>query len=221
MSCSTAAFPTDRVCISVGETATPDLVRRAAQSCGLIEFRLDLIRQPFTDLLSTLPAGFPFMVTCRSQKNLSTEERQRRLLEGLARGARWLDVDLDDPDTFQQKLATEARKHGCNVLLSLHDYQGLPTPALLHTLMDQATTLHAHAIKVACIIRDREDLTHFFECLPPSAQMLPVGMGAYGLQARVEALRGRAGFTYACLDAQQATAPGQPSVADLQKAWRS
>ena len=213
-----ALFPDNRVCVSLGANASVDSVR-AASAFGLVEFRLDLLTQPLATLVDALPDAFPFMVTCRDNGAFSEADRIRRLIEGISLGATWVDLDVNDAPSLRDMVLREARRHDTRLLLSHHNYQGPAGKKELDALLLAANSLGAQAVKLACVLQNTDELKSFLDDVPASQRVLPVGMGPMAISARIRALQAGALFTYACLDEQDSTAPGQPTVRQLREAW--
>ncbi len=214
-------MPPSLICQTVTATTMSQLIRRrdAARRADLVELRLDGVVDP--DVRAAMAGRhLPVIVTCRpvweGGKFTGSEEDRRRLLEqAIDAGAEY--VDLEARAEFATALV--ARTHGRGVVLSYHDFDGVP--ADLGRLYDRMRSTGAQIVKIAVTARKLCDV---FALEDLGATPLPaeegrgavlIAMGAPGIVTRI--LPGRFGslWTYAG-DA----APGQLSADVLLERFR-
>ena len=114
-------------CVTVTGTTTRELreARDGATDADLVELRLDGARE--IDIAGVLAGRcLPVVVTCRTERDGGRyaggeEDRRRWLLEALACGAEYVDVEWDAG--YSRDLVAA---HGARVVLSLHDVDGMP-----------------------------------------------------------------------------------------------
>ncbi len=106
------------------------------------------------------------------------------------------------------------------LILSYHDYNARPTD-LLRKCSAMATEPSCRVVKIAYRVRSTRDnlelLDLVSECPKP---MIGLGMGQFGLMSRVLAGKFGGFLTFAALSRESATAPGQPTIADLLALYR-
>ena len=156
----------------------------------------------------------PLVITCRpawegGQFHGSEEERHAILAEAIALGAAYVDVEwragFDD---------LVRCRGGRGLVLSMHDYSGVPPDLTLICAAMRATG--AEVIKLAVHVRRLGDCLRLLDLTRDAlAKTVVVGMGAAGLSTRVLAARFGSCWTYAG-DA----APGQLPVACLLDEYR-
>jgi len=113
-----------------------------------------------------------------------------------------------------------ARQVSTALILSTHDFQGRPAD-LLRRLGDMRAEQAARVIKVAHAARTIRDNLELFDLLRTRDRpTIALGMGEAGLLSRVLAPKFGAFLTFAALNPQSTTAPGQPTVADLLERYR-
>lgn len=187
------------LCETVTAATTADLRRRRDEVVGadLVELRLDSVSDP--NVAGALEGRRrPVIVTCRPQweggQFKGTEDERRRLLsEALRLGAEYVDVEARA--RFDDLLAQAG---GTRVVLSYHDFEGMPA--------DLAGIVQAMRATGAPIIKLAVKTTKLSDCVPlleigsqlgRHAEFVLIGMGEYGLPTRV--LAGRLGsiWTYA------------------------
>ena len=175
--------------------------RDAVAEADLVELRLDTVRDP--DVASALHGRRrPVIVTCRpvwegGRFTGSEEERKRILGEAIDLGAEYVDVEWRAG--FEDLLA---RVHGTRIVLSCHDFEGVPADLVARTQAMRATG--AAVVKVAVTatqLRDCLPLLELRETAPResgSAQgLVAIAMGEAGLASRVLACRFGSAWTYA------------------------
>lgn len=192
-----------RLCATVTARTTAELRDRrdAVRGADLVELRVDSVVDP--DAAGALAGRrLPVIVTCRpvwegGHFAGSEEERRRLLTTAVEHGAEYVDVearaDLHD---------VVAARRGRGVVLSMHDFSGVPTD-----LAARATAMAAsgaEVIKLAVTAHCLRDTLSLL-ALPPSDNRVVLAMGDAGVATRVLARRFRSCWTYA----GDGVAPGQ------------
>lgn len=191
------------------------------------------------DLVSASP--LPCVVTCRPTGSEGGEydgddAPRIALFERLAIAAgenshppRYIDVELA---TFERsanirqkiKLAVDhpeqIRDLRTSLILSTHDFQGRPTD-LFRRLARMRAEPAAAVHKIAYLARSLRDNLDLFDLLAEADRpTIALGMGQFGLMSRVLAPKFGGFMTFAPLRPASATAPGQPTVAELLELFR-
>jgi 3-dehydroquinate dehydratase/shikimate dehydrogenase len=171
--------------------------RDGVADADLVELRLDSVSDP--DVAGALAGRRrPAIVTCRPKWEGgrfagSEEERRKILAEALSLGAEYVDVEwrahFDD---------LIAQAGGRRIVLSTHDYHGIP--------IDLTARAHAMRTTGAEVIKIAATLTSLSDCIPlldlgaqSSRQnaIVVIGMGPYGHATRILAGRFGSAWTYA------------------------
>lgn len=216
---------------------------RAAQLGGaaLVEYRVDGCfnlddddaRAMISDVVTRSP--LPCIVTCRIASEggeyHGDDEARASLFEALAeaeRPPRYIDIELASIETsaplleFVKKLAQrrEAGAPAPRLIVSTHDFERRP-PNLARRLERLRRMEDAAIIKVAYRARSLRDNLELFELLRERDRpTIALGMGEFGLMSRVLAPKFGGFLTFAALRNETATAPGQPSLADMKSLYR-
>ena len=187
------------LCVTVTAATTAELrqKRDAVPDADLIELRLDTVSDPS---VAGALAGRrrPVIVTCRpawegGEFRGSEEERKRILADALSLGAEYVDVEWRA--RFEDLIAQEG---GRRIVLSTHDYLGLP--------IDLTARVHAMRSTGAEVIKIAATLTSLSDCVPlldlgaqsgRQSGLALIGMGPYGFVTRVLAGRFGSIWTYA------------------------
>ena len=196
-----------RLCVSVTAATTAELCRkRDAANADLIELRLDCVRDP--DPRAALAGrARPVIVTCRPTWEGGgfggSEEERRRILAGaLDAGAEYVDVE------WKAGFADLVERGGRRVLLSTHDFQGVPSDLedRVRAMRDQRPGI----VKVAVTARRLSDVLPLLKLsvrarVEGACDSVWIAMGTPGISTRILAARFGSSFTYA----GGGVAPGQ------------
>jgi 3-dehydroquinate dehydratase/shikimate dehydrogenase len=217
-------WPPERphIAVAIGGPTT-DAALRAYESidgrAGIAELRLDLFtEQPeLRRLIANRPC--PVVVTCRAAVEGgsfpgSEEERLDLLRQAASMGAELLDVERFALD--QLGSVAPAR-----VIVSQHDFDSMPTD--LHARWAAIRSLEPDVVKVAGMARDPIDMLPVLDVLDRAdVPTIAMAMGSAGVASRVLALRyRRCMLTYASLDDDSGTAPGQINLSDMHQSYNA
>lgn len=191
------------LCVTVAAPTTAELRKRrdAVAGADLVELRLDSVSDP--DVAAALAGRrTPVVVTCRPTWEggafQGSENERRRILEAaLQQGAEYVDVEFGA--AFTDLIETTGGKR---VVLSTHDFQGVPG-----NLPDRVRAMRAtgaEIVKIAIFARSLSDNLRLLQLASGNNTVL-VGMGPAGIPTRVLAAQFRSRWSYA----GDGHAPGQ------------
>lgn len=213
-----------RLCVPIfvhtEEQARRDLALAAEHGADLVELRIDSFGDDRSVARLIASSTVPVIVTCRragegGHSDLPDDERVERLRGAARAGATWVDLELASAADHPDALATL----GAPVILSSHDFDG--RPARLYSLVEQMTSLPAQVNKLAWRARSIRDNLEAFELLLNRPRpTVALCMGEAGQISRLLARKFGAFLTFASLDADSATAPGQPTIQQLKRLYR-
>jgi 3-phosphoshikimate 1-carboxyvinyltransferase len=193
----------------------------------MAEIRLD--RCPLSD--EQIEALFadsdtPLIATCRISESPSVQEAEHRLRLAIEAGARFADLEIEAPVQTSKDFQHLCRKRGTEIIRSYHNFEETPDSEGLQIALARCFRYGADIAKIVTGCRSEEDAARI-EALYSlvledvdslQGRLVAFGMGEAGRRSRLECLRRGAPFTYAALSAQEATAPGQWSLAELHSA---
>lgn len=192
-----------------------------AQGADLIELRLDQCAQQGADLKAII-AGIknlplPVIATIRHQSEggfWAGSESERMALFAAAdqAGAKYIDCEL----AFSAGLQPRAN---AKLILSYHDFAGMgPDPQELVARMRAAG---ADVAKIAVTPSDADEIAPI-EALYHLIDfpLIAIAMGDFGLPTRLLAGAWGAHLTYARLESDKGSAPGQPVIGELLRMYR-
>ncbi len=202
--------------------------RAAAAGARLIEWRVDCLSdEAAIDLVKQSP--LPCILTRRpiSEGGECTEDDLHRgVFFGTITHSGFLPKFFDfELASFQAHESTwpsilNIDEHEVSLILSCHDFDGRP-----HDLIQRAEAMTnepaCDVIKLVWTARSLRDNLEAFDLLSERRKpMIALCMGRFGLMSRVLAPKFGGLVTYACLEASEASAPGQPTLEELQDLYR-
>ncbi len=225
-----------RVCISLCEPTVAALERAIATAvalCDLIEVRLDCLEplelETGADAITKLlqQAACESILTFRP-----SQEGGQRVLDDVTRQTFWseaifsssfFDVELDLAEKFHSPETSSSMPiDWSRTICSHHDFAGVS--AKLDQIYARMGLTPARVLKIAVQVDDAIDCLQVFKLLERAREdgreMIAIAMGAAGIVTRILG-PARGGFlTYASLDNETATAPGQLSISELTEVYR-
>jgi 3-dehydroquinate dehydratase/shikimate dehydrogenase len=187
------------ICATVTASTTADLRRQrdAVTDADMIELRLDTVADP--DAAGALTGRrVPVIVTCRSAAEGghfkgSEEERKRILLEAVALGADYVDVEMQAgfDDVIRQR-------GGRGIVVSLHDFDGIP--ADLQSRVSAMRATGAQVVKIAITpkrLSDCNTLLALNHQHGKNGELVVLGLGPFGSTTRLLPDRFGSAWTYA------------------------
>jgi 3-dehydroquinate dehydratase type I len=183
----------------------------------LVEFRLDNLKD--SSLLKAIPKNnYRIIATDRSRRN--PLESKRMLLDAAQLGFDFVDVDLAHP--YADQIIKDSKARGAEVIVSHHDHAGTPSEETLVKLLHSQKAAGSDICKIvthATTINDNLTILRFVSKQAQGARIVSFAMGKLGIISRVLSPVFGAEFTFAALDEDSRTAPGQLSIDNIRKAW--
>jgi 3-dehydroquinate dehydratase/shikimate dehydrogenase len=227
-----------RVCISLCEPTVAALERAitaAAELCDLIEVRLDCLElrevEGSESLIETAlsNSGCESILTFRH-----AEQGGRRALQDATRYVLWssrisptseslCDIELDLVEGLNSlKSPPLGPVDWSRIICSHHDFFGVP--ADLFQIFKRMLDTPARVLKLAVQADDASDCLPIFQLFEHAREngreLIAIAMGSAGVATRILGPSRGAFLTYASLDEEKVTAPGQLSVAELLEVYR-
>ena len=182
----------------------------------MAEIRLDLCPLSVEDVSELFSAtDLPLVATCRR------EEDEERMLAAIEAGARFADVDLLLPAALRKRIRSACEEYGTTLIVSYHDEKETPAEVVLRSYAERCHGAGADIVKIvttAHTAADAQRVLWLYQDKPSRARLIAFAMGEAGRESRLTCLRRGAPFTYACVSAEEATAPGQWTTAEMREA---
>ena len=206
-----------RLCVAVCEKtieALESAAIRATESADIVELRIDCLTrlEDLTPVLNRISC--PVILTFRPDEQGGyrvLDHQARKLFWNSAPETEWWDIETD--------LALET--DWSRIIISHHDFSGVPED--LTQIYERLAETPARVLKVAVQANDIVDCIPVFQLLDRARsegrEMIAIAMGDAGLATRILGPSRGAFLTYAALEEESATAPGQLTAEKLRSVY--
>jgi 3-dehydroquinate dehydratase/shikimate dehydrogenase len=210
------------------EKALEAIESAVRQGADILELRTDYLEELSSACVGHLiaavhQAGKPVLVTCRDQteggnRPIDMAVRTEILVGALRQGADFIDCEFRNfqkPQVCTAILKELQHNHAARMILSAHNFQG-PFEDLT-ALYDNMVACCPQAIpKIAFTAHHVSDCLPAFDLLRMRrGDAIVIAMGAAGQITRILAKKFGSLLTFACLDADSSTAPGQMGLSQF------
>ena len=217
-----------RIAVPFTDREGPEVVADAiARGADVAELRVDLFSSPNQGLQSRNLSrfrGIPTIGTIRSEREgggwSGPEGTRLELFAALAPEVDALDVELSSRELLADAVGL-AHDHGKLAIVSHHDFQATPEAKRLGEVVDAAREAGADIVKLATAVRAPADvraLTALCLARAEATPLIVLGMGPRGAATRLLLPALGSLLTFASLDPDSATAPGQLTL-DETRYW--
>ncbi len=201
----------------------------AEPGADVLEWRLDGLQASTSAALydSIMASVVPVMLTARREDEggfapWPNDEKRLEAMQNLASLARWIDIEartLAESPVWREA-AAGWRASGIGLVVSWHDFSGIPSPEDLHLAARVAEMAGAEVLKVAGTTSSLADVAALglvFDLPGPSLRSV-MGMGRFGKASRLLFADAGSVLNYGYLRA--ASVPGQWPAAELRQLLR-
>lgn len=215
-----------KICVSLAGADAAVICEQARQvidAVDVIEIRLDSMAEPEVAKCCSLLRK-PLLFTNRptwegGQCATSEEERIAPLLEAVRLRVAYIDLELRAALAGRHRLLEAMESSPTRMIISWHDFQGTPSAAELTGILHQMIASGAHIGKIVTTAHNPSDVLRVLTLLDQARAagfcLSCFCMGVPGRISRLAMLYLGGYMTYACLNDEQATAPGQISAAKM------
>lgn len=218
------------------DQAADQITGALAAGAEMLELRADYLQNLSVDMVRNLVAGVksasarpaPIIVTCRDKRqggaiSHPVQLRVDVLIDAIKAGAEFVDFEYENfLNTRNQERIRRALSQSSKgrLILSAHNFQGK---------FDNITELHRHILTVCPpaipkLVYTANHINDCFDALDSlqrtSGERIVFCMGQAGLVSRILAKKLGSFVTFASIDEQTATAPGQLTVRQLKDLYR-
>ena len=212
-----------------GRERLSDASRRATNlGADLIEVRIDSLkpkeRANIKNILSAVKenTSCPIIATVRSSAEQGpnkevfpiAEPERKNLIEEAMSLADWVDLELEGGETTLAAIRL-ARKLKKKVILSYHDFKGIPSQEKVKKLASDFVQRQGNVLKIVGMASSAADVVRLLEMCRdlPQFKRSFIAMGDIGRLSRVGGFLFGSCLTYGYMN--KPTAPGQVSVTEL------
>ena len=195
------------ICVSIAEPTLEECLA-ALGGIDLAEIRIDRMTVDEKDVRAIFSSGRRLIATCRPG-DISDRNRKTLLLAAIDAGASYVDLEIESDEGLMTEVIGAARKAGCRVIVSYHDFIRTPPRAELEVIRDRCFAAGADIAKIACLVGSEADNARLLGLLDDPRPLAVMGLGRLGTKTRVMAPLLGAAFAYAARDEGRETAEGQ------------
>jgi len=200
----------------------PEAVRRAEVLADMLELRLDLVGNGWQELARHLHK--PWIATLRDSAHRgkftgSEQERVDQLTQAVTLGAHIIDVEIDCPALGD---LVKSIKGMARCMVSYHNWDGTPPLEQLSGTVQRQLAAGAEICKVVTMANSAYDNLAVLKLpgLFPWLDLISFAMGPAGALSRVLSPLSGGYLTYASIDEDSGSAPGQMSIEAMRKIYR-
>ncbi len=208
----------ERVCESFYAENLAQCLESISKLQNIGELRFDLSGLAISDLKHIIASTEKSLIfTCRTPKvhKINAIKAYQKAIDV---GFQYIDIDFFmDGDILQQLHSLEKTQ----IILSFHNYEQTPPKYELINILDELKSTHPHIIKVATLLKSKEDIKILEELQSEYRDAIIMGMGEWAVESRIKSIRAGAAFTYLALEKQQSTAKGQVNFMEFQDSYIS
>lgn len=219
------------ICIPIAAATTDaaiERMERAAPLADLVELRIDRI--PGADLERLLAARrTPVIATNRRREEgggfVGTEEERVELLKEAVRlGADYVDIETATDPALKSGLRETIVGTSAKLIVSWHDFSGTPSAEFLKAKLAACMADGPAIVKIVTHAGAMVDCLRLLELIPHARQrdqaIIAFCMGRPGKISRIMAPLLGSVFSYASLEPEEASAPGQLTIHQMKEIYR-
>ena len=203
------------ICVAIQEKDVNRCIK-LLENIEMAEIRIDLacfdadaVKQIFSSTKK------PLIATCRPNP-LTDLQRIDLLKVAIANGAAMVDVEIESTKVFKDEIVAFARKHRTQVIVSYHNFESTPSKVMLDEIVKECYASGADIAKIATMVNSIQDNARLLSLYDSNNKLVILGMGQLGKITRITATLLGSVFTFAAIDEDSATAPGQVSFKKLE-----
>jgi len=206
------------ICVSIAEPTLDDCLT-AIKGLEMAEVRIDKTALSLVDIKQLFAEPVKLVATCRPGQR-PDEERLAALLAAIEAGAAFVDLEVDAPEALRDAVIAAARKKGCKVIVSYHNFSETPLRHYLVQVIEDCFDRGADIAKVICRVQNSQDCVRILSLYEARKNLVALGMGPLGVITRIAAPFLGAPLTYASLEPGKETAEGQPDLKTLESVMK-
>lgn len=196
------------ICVSIGYV-TFNKALEIVNNEDFVELRLDKMNITNDEIKTLFSQDCKFITTYRKKSNITDDERLIALKTAIDSGAYYIDVDINNSDDFINEIIFHAKNKNRKIIISYHNFKETPSENFLNNIVEKCFSYNPDIVKIACMVNNIIDNTSLFTLYNNYKNIISIGMGEKGKVTRIAGQSLGAPFTYASLNENEKTAPGQ------------
>jgi 3-dehydroquinate dehydratase type I len=201
------------ICVTISDK-NPQKCLDILDSVEMAEIRLDLTGYDLDTIKKVFSHPTPTVATCRFE-NTSLDIQESKLLKAIESGAKYVDIEMETPEERCYEIIALAKKKGCKVIISYHNFSETPGMKELFKIIDECFNRGADIAKIATMVNHKEDNARLMSLYSVGKPVVSLGMGGMGKVSRITAPLLGSEFTFASQDDGAETAPGQIKYSEM------
>jgi len=203
------------ICASISEKNIEKCIE-SINKVDMAEIRIDLAEFSNDEIRKVFSKRKKLIATCRPGK-IKEQERVEMLKIAIESGSTYVDIEYEASASYKNDLIDFAHKHQCDVIISYHNYDRTPELEELENIVRDCYRQGADLAKIATHVNMNRDNSKILSLYKAPGRLVAIGMGDLGRISRIVAPFLGAEFTYASLNDNATTAPGQISYEKLNR----
>lgn len=205
------------ICVSLQNKNVREILE-ILETVEMAEIRLDLCPLSLEDIGTVFSSDTPTVATCRIGGDVTVDIARQRLSAAIKAGATCCDLEIEAPKTLASTLRNLCREYGTRYIRSWHDFEGTPSVEALKATADKCRYHGAEIVKLVTTAHSADDAARVLSLYGDGGELIAFAMGEAGRASRLDCLKLGAPYTYAALNEEEATAPGQWDYASMCRA---
>ncbi len=201
-----------KICLTIGNVTYDEAIKHL-NDVLLAEIRMDLLDFSDEQFSTIFSQDKRLIATYRSDNKY--EVLFSKYSQAIEFGCTCVDIDINVPEVYRDKIADLAHSKGCNVVLSYHNYEKTPSKKKLYQIIEKMLSSGADISKIACMSNSTEDCAIVLGLYAKFPKLVAFGMGEIGKITRLSAPMLGAPFTYASIKGKE-VAPGQICYSEVE-----
>ncbi|HPF92349.1 MAG TPA: type I 3-dehydroquinate dehydratase [Tenuifilaceae bacterium] len=200
-----------KICLSIGNLNFSEILLHL-KDVALAEIRIDLLNLTDDELSAVFKEHNNLIATYRTTTDF--DKMVEILTKAMSSGCAYIDIDIETPEDYRNKLIKTAEKYGCMVILSYHNFIETPSNEKLDMIAKYLFSKNAHIAKIACMAKTESECNRILHLYSLFNNLVAFAMGEIGKNTRIQAVKLGAPFTYASVKGNE-TAPGQMTYNEI------
>jgi 3-dehydroquinate dehydratase-1 len=201
------------ICVAIIEHRLEALLQAMA-GIPFAEVRMEQLKPTPKDIEKIFSRDTRTIATMRPG-TVAEDVRANTLVAAVAAGADYVDVEIEADARFKEKVVGAAKKKGCQVIISFHNFEMTPSTRELEEIIDNCFKDGADLAKVACQANSFRDSARLMGLCDRDEKIVALGMGEAGKITRIASPFLGQPITFASREAGLETAGGQLDVKSL------
>jgi 3-dehydroquinate dehydratase I len=201
------------ICVSLANINFEECIKALGKT-EFAEVRIDQLELTEEQLASLFSIKKKTIATCRAGK-IEEPRRLALLKHALDSGAGYVDIEYESNSVYRKELIYTARANEAKVIISYHNFEMTPPEKALNKIIRESIKLGANLVKITTTAKTAADCARVMALYEKHENLIAFCMGKIGSITRIAAPLLGAEFTYASLDSNLATAPGQLNFEEM------